>query len=165
MTPHDHNKYIAWVFMAHAGFQVLMLAFVLFMMSLVLSAPPGPGPGGPPREFMMFIMGFMVVFQLLFIVPALVAAYGLLKQRSWARLASIIAAVVGAMNVPFGTAACVYAMWFFLGDTWKDVYAPSGQHEGDPRELSAALEQRWTGMATDEKGNITFNEVEPPDWR
>jgi hypothetical protein len=107
------------------------------------------------------------------VVPSFTAAYALLKRKSWARVAAIVAGVVSAMNVPLGTAACAYSLWFFLGDNWKEIYHPALHFEdiedsapiSDPRQLTAARDARWSGYHTNEKGEIIFHPVEPPDWR
>ena len=49
-------------------------------------------------------------------VPALVAGYGLLRNRSWARVWSLVAGVLSLPNLPFGTGVGVYAIWFFVQD-------------------------------------------------
>ncbi len=49
-------------------------------------------------------------------VPALIAGYGLLLKRSWARVWSLIAGVLSLPNVPFGTGVGIYAIWFFVQD-------------------------------------------------
>ena len=72
------------------------------------------------------------------------------------------------MNVPIGTAACVYSLWFFLGESWKEVY-PEAASEQDQKKGVAQLphdrETRWAGYQTDDQGEVTFKRVEPPDWR
>ena len=142
---------------------LLMIAFVLMFAFL----PDQPG-GGPPPAFLAVMFLFVFVFQMLFALPSFIAAYGLRKKKSWARIASIVAAVVSGMNVPVGTAACVYALWFFLGENWKEVYpeaTSSGQANAESLRLAHDRETRWTGYQTNEKGEYTFNQVEPPDWR
>lgn len=165
MTNEEHNKYLAWAFIGHGSFQLLMTMLVLMVFGYILSIPDQPGQR-PPVEFLLMIFGFMFVFQMLFVVPSFVAAFALLKRKSWARIASIVAGVVAAMNVPFGTLACVYSLWFFLGENWKEIYpnAPAaGVHPA--RLLTAEQEVRWTGYHTNKNGEIIFHTVEPPDWR
>jgi hypothetical protein len=166
VTNEQHNRYIGYAFLAYGGFQLLMLLFIGIMLFAMFSLPGRPGAPGPPMEFLGFFFGFMLLFQLAFTAPSFIASYGLLKKKSWARIASIIAGVMAAMSVPFGTAACVYALWFFFSDNWKEVYPEkAGQNVVDPYRITAANESRWTGYQTDEKGEPIFHQVEPPDWR
>ncbi len=165
MTNDDHNKYLAWAFLGHGLFQMLIAFLLLAVLIFAMTIPGQPGQT-PPIEFLLMIFGFMFVFQMLFVGPSFVAAYGLLKRKSWARIASIVAAVVSAMNVPFGTLACVYALWFFLGDNWKEIYQEySADARTTPRQLAEEREIRWTGYHTNEHGETVFHPVDPPDWR
>jgi hypothetical protein len=165
MTDEQHNKYIAWAFLGHAAFQLLMLLLMIAMFSMFLFIEPGNGQGPPPPAFFAIMVGFVSIFYLLFTLPSLIAGYGLLKRKSWARTASIVAAVLAAMNVPIGTAACVYSLWFFLGDNWKSVYPPQPTGNTHPQILTPGMEARWTGYQQDEQGEIIFRPVEPPEWR
>ena len=117
----------------------------------------------------VFMFGFISLLYIVLGLPSLIAAYGLRKKKKWARIAAIVAGVVSAMNVPIGTAACLYAMWFFLGgDNWKEVYpevAFAKDEKAETLRLAHERETRWTGYQTDEKGELHFNTVDPPDWR
>lgn len=166
MTNEQHNKYIGWSFLAHGAFQLLMTLMIGLIFFFIFTIPDQPGQPGPPPEFFGLIFGFMLVFQMLFVVPSLVAAYAVFKRKKWARIVSIVAGVLGAMNVPIGTAACVYSLWFFLGENWKSIYGDGAVETGrDPRVISRGEEARWSGYQTNEQGEVTYRPVEPPDWR
>ena len=165
MTNEDHNKYLAWAFIAHGSFQLFITLIVLLILVLAFSGPGVPGDA-PPPEFLLVIFGFIFVFQSIFLAPSFVAAFALLKRKSWARIASIVAGVVSAMNVPFGTLACVYSLWYFLGENWKEVYEVEPNSKQPPlKRILDDRETRWTGYHMDEQGDIVFHTVEPPDWR
>jgi hypothetical protein len=169
MTNEEHNRYLSWAFIGHAIFQGFIAVMMIGMMALFFSMPFDPGRGTPPpKELVGVMLAFMFVFYMAFALPSVIAAYGLRKKRKWARIASIVAGVVAAMNVPVGTAACVYSLWFFLGENWKEVY-PEAAFEKDERakalQLTHERETRWTGWQTDEKGEVTFDKVDPPNWR
>lgn len=166
MTDEQHNKYIAYTFLGHAGFQLLMLAFMAAMFWMMSRSPFAPGAPPPPRELFIFMIGFMTVFQLLFTTPSLIAAYALLKKKSWARIAAIVAGVVSAMNVPIGTAACVYSLWFFLGDNWKSVYPEKAEQLGQNRpQLAYGVESQQAAYEAEQRAKSNFDPYEPPDWR
>ena len=48
---------------------------------------------------------------LFFVVLALLAGFGLLTRRSWARKLSLILGVLSLFNPPVGTALGVYTLW------------------------------------------------------
>jgi len=110
-------------------------------------------------------MAFMTVIYGIFILPSAIAGYALLKKKSWARIASIIAAVVGAMNVPIGTAAAVYALWFFFGENWKEVYGDHLEKSFSPRrQLEPGYESQRLAYEQEERER-RFQTYNPPDWR
>lgn len=43
--------------------------------------------------------------------PGLIAGIGLLKRQSWGRILTIILACINLVNIPFGTALGIYALW------------------------------------------------------
>jgi hypothetical protein len=165
MTNEQHNQYLSWAFIGHAIFQGLIALMMILMMEAFLSVPDDRG-GPPPEEFAIVMFGLMSLVYVGFAVPSVIAAYGIRKKKKWARFAAIVAGTVAAMNFPIGTASCVYAMWFFLGDNWKDVYPEVAiEKENRNPELLHEREIRWTGHYTNEKGELVFNTVTPPDWR
>ena len=166
MTNEQHNRYIAYTFLGYAGFQLLMMLVMAAMFSMFFFIPPTPGDPGPPKAFFGFMIGFMVFFQLLFLTPSLVAAYGLLKHKEWARIAAIIGGVMAAMSVPVGTAACVYSLWFFLGENWKSVYPEkAGENRGPYTQIGYGVESQQAAYRQEEQESKTPYTYEPPDWR
>ena len=127
MTSEEHNKYIAYSFLAHGSFQLLMLMLIGVMFYFIFSNPMRPGDPGLPPGFFAIFFTIMFAIQAIFAAPSFVAAYALLKRKHWARIASIVAGVMAGMHVPIGTAACVYALWFFFGENWKSVYVETAE--------------------------------------
>jgi hypothetical protein len=163
VTNEQHNRYVAYAFLANAGFYFLILGLMAVMfLFLAFSAPGDPGA---PSGFFAMIFTFMAVFYSLFALPSVVAGYGLLKKKSWARIASIIAAVIAGMNVPIGTGACVYALWFFFSENWKEVY-PDEALPAQHRQIAYGVESQRAAYAEDERQTERrFDPSNPPDWR
>jgi len=161
MTPEEHNKYISWTFLANGLFQGITLLLVFgFIIAIFLGAPPDDGfPGG---LFAVFFSTILLI-NLAFISPNFVAYYALKNHKPWARVASIVAAFMSSMNVPIGTAACVYALWFFFGDEWKSVYPDANSL--DRRQISDADHPNWDGRYVREDGEVVYRPATPPDWR
>lgn len=164
MTNEEHNKYIAWAFLANGVFQSVMLAFVLIFMYFWLRFAPG-GDDFPVALFAV-ILGFAGIINLILLSPNFIACYALLKRKPWARIAGIVAAALSAMNVPLGTLAAVYSLWFFCGDQWKSVYPEvAGTGRVDPLQIAPAPETKWEGYTRDEEGAYVYRTPPPPDWR
>jgi hypothetical protein len=162
MTNEQHNKFIGIAFLAHGGFQMLIaLLMALMFGSFFMLIPDQPGVGAPPRLFFLSIMGFVLIIQSIFATPSFVTGYAMLKHKSWARLSGIIASVFSAMNVPIGTAVCIYALWFFFGENWKEVYQPamSGARAELPHDSTAWANQPWEARREQRMPPT------PPDWR
>ena len=164
MTNSEHNKFLALAFIGHGSFQLIVTMLILTMFGLIFNIPDPPGGTPPSIDFLLVLFGFVFIFQMLFVAPSFIAAYALIKRKPWARIASIVAGVIAAMNVPFGTLACVYSFWFFLGENWKTLYCqrPEGMHDSP---LLGSYRETWTGYRTNEQGEMIFHTVEPPDWR
>src|SRR5689334_12708123 len=107
----------------------------------VFTPPRGPGAPMIQPGIFGFTLIAMAIINAIFAVPSAVAGYAVLKKRSWARTASIVAAVIAGMNFPVGTAACVYALWFFFGENWKEVYTDE-QFAREPRQIAYGVESQ-----------------------
>jgi hypothetical protein len=164
MTPEEHNKYISWTFLANGLFQsaVLFLVFVFMIMFLSVGGPRDPNF---PAGLLIAIFGFAFLINLAFISPNFIAYYALKNQKPWARIVSIIAAVLSAMNVPIGTAACVYALWFFFGEEWKAIYPETPGANVPLRQIGNAGQANWEGRYVRQDGEVVYRPTEPPNWR
>src|SRR5687768_10056521 len=161
MTAEEHNKYISWAFLANGILQGAMLLLVFcFLIAMFVAAPPDDG--FPALLFAGFFSVILLI-NLALISPNFIAYYGLKNRRSWARIASIAAAVLGSMNIPIGTAACVYSLWFFFGEDWKALY-PEAPGATDIKQI-AVTRPNWEGQYVHEKGEVVYRPATPPDWR
>ena len=161
MTSEQHNRYVAYSFFAFAGFQGFWLLIMMLWFFVFFSFGPGNGDPGFPPVMMAVMLAFMSVFFLLFTVPALVAGWAMIKKKPWARVAGIVGAVFSAMSAPVGTAACVYSLWFWTSDRWKEVYELGTADQASTPGLPGGEEFR----SADEFGTAKDWMKEPPDWR
>ncbi|MCA1590004.1 MAG: hypothetical protein LC734_06345 [Acidobacteria bacterium] len=168
MTNEQHNTYTAYTFIAHGLFMLFITAMVGLIFFVISTVPDEPGNPTPPRLFFGIMFAFIAAFYSFFMIPSFIAAYGILKKRPWARLSAIIAGAIAAVNVPVGTAACVYALWFFLGDNWKSVYPDAtdsaGVHE-EYAQIPYGDESGWQSRASEEFAFRENDMRNPPDWR
>ena len=127
MTNQEHNKYLAVSFLVHGCIHVMVsLFFGVIMLMFFAVIPERATVDGPPFAIFGFIMAFVLFIQLAQALPSFIAGYSIWKRKSWAKPAGIVGAVLAAMNFPIGTAVCVYAFWFLLGEGGKEIY-PSKQ--------------------------------------
>ena len=125
MTAEEHNKYLAIAHLVYAGIQLLMLIMVMIVVGAVLSEMDGRRQtvgGDPLPDFVRTILVIFWVLNFIFIIPSMIAGYALLKRRSWAKIAGIVAAVAEAINFPIGTAITAYTFWFLFSDAGRQIY-------------------------------------------
>lgn len=61
------------------------------------------------------LIGTFVFFLLLVLsLPSVIAGFGLLAFRPWARILTIVLSVLHLLNFPFGTALGVYSLWALM---------------------------------------------------
>jgi hypothetical protein len=170
MTPADHNKVISIMHLIYGGFFTLVAFMVLLFMGFVagmISSIAATDPNAPPAALFWMLAVFVFVIYLVMSLPSLIAGYAMMKKKSWARMAGIVASILAAMSFPFGTALCVYSLWYFFGDAGKayerDLAAPpwhgslgQGQPRGDYAQTFGHERERQPAYRPP---------AQPPDWR
>lgn len=68
------------------------------------------------------IGGAVFGFMLLISLPGLIAGFGLLQFRPWARILTIVLSVIELIHVPFGTALGVYGLWVLLSSGTEQLF-------------------------------------------
>jgi hypothetical protein len=169
MTPNDHNKVIGIMHLIYGGFFLLMtlLMFLFFILFGVALWNVPTEPNAPPMGFFIAMMAIFVAIYGFLSVPSLVAGYGMLKRRSWGKLAGIIASVLSAISFPFGTALCVYSLWFFFGDAGR-AHERNLSGEDWRGALGGAKDTTFgweTQRAQSERAREYVPPTQPPDWR
>ena len=172
MTPQDHNKVIGIMHLIWGGFNalvmfLLLLIFVPFIFAIGSAAASDPNaPAGLVALFGVFGV-VMLLVGLIFGLPPILAGYAMLKRRSWARVMGIVAACVTALSFPFGTALCVYTLWFLFGQG-EQFYRGglgSAQHWRAPLYEESAYD--WGSQTASQAGRQReyVPPPQPPDWR
>ncbi len=176
MTPQDHNKVIGIMHLIYGGFNALMLIiFVPFFFAIGGIAAADPGAPAAVTAIFGFFGFLMLVLALVFGLPPILAGYAMLKHKSWARVAGIVAACVEALSFPFGTALCVYSLWFLFGQGeqfHRGGHAPHGREAYTPQDWRAPLRDSstydWQTRQGQNAGRQPGEYVpppQPPDWR
>jgi hypothetical protein len=170
MTPQDHNKVIGIMHLIYGGFNALMLViFVPFFFAI--GGIAAADPNAPPAMTAMF--GFfgvlMLVLAVVFGLPPILAGYAMLKRKSWARVVGIIASVVEALSFPFGTALCVYTLWFLFGQGEQMHRAGAGfesaQNWRAPLHDAGTFDWEAQRARQSARPRDYVPPPQPPDWR
>ena len=56
-------------------------------------------------------------------VPGLIAGYGMLTHKPWARIMALVLGFLGMVNFPVGTAIGIYAFWVLTQPAATDYFA------------------------------------------
>lgn len=72
------------------------------------------------------IGGLIFVVLTLLGLPGIIAGWGLLNFRPWARILTIILSAFDLFHMPFGTALGVYGFWVLLSREGEQLFAAYG---------------------------------------
>jgi hypothetical protein len=107
-----HVKVIAVLFFIWGGFLLLMSVFAGALMSALAGFVGGTHEeGAAVGAVVLGLTGAaLTTFLVVFALPHLIAGWGLLKFKRWARILAIVLAAVALIRIPFGTLFGIYAL-------------------------------------------------------
>jgi len=64
-------------------------------------------------------------------LPGLLAGYGLLTRKPWARVLAIVVGILSLLNFPIGTAIGIYTLWVLTQPVATDTSpsTPAGKYQ------------------------------------
>jgi fructose-specific phosphotransferase system IIC component len=116
-------KIVGWLWIVNG-----MLSILMAIIGLAVINWPGIVPN--PRDSLLASTGVLCFF-LPGIIAYIVAGYGLLKYKSWARILAIILAILNLILFPIGTALGIYTLVIMFNDETKALF----RGEGTPVEV------------------------------
>jgi hypothetical protein len=119
-----HITVLGWLFVV-TGILTGLTGFVMVFAGQILRALPIEWPNDVP--FDMSQLFTLVLASVGFVTIAIgvgtfMAGYGLLQYKPWARILTIITAIVGLVHFPLGTAVGIYALWALLSEEGREFY-------------------------------------------
>lgn len=115
----QHIGILGWLYVvSHAIF--LMIGAFVFLLLVGLA----PVTGEPEPMWILSLVGTAV--GLLFAVlgiPGLLAGYGLLTKKPWARVLAIVVGILSLVNFPIGTAIGLYTLWVLMQPAATEYFA------------------------------------------
>lgn len=170
MTPQDHNKVIGIMHLIWGGFNALIAVFIVpFLVAIFWGISQDPHAPPEAKAFFGFFGFIMAAFMILFSLPPLLAGYAMLRRKSWAKIAGIIAAGLTAMSMPFGTALTVYTIWFLCGGQGDYLYGKKANaYEPWRGSLNDASRFDWEAQRAADarrRAETYAPPPQPPDWR
>lgn len=121
-----HVKALGIIYIVMSGLLLfsLLACWVVFALIGGLVALEG----GPEAGLVMMLIVVVSSCSLIFLLPGLLAGFGLLGYRQWARVLTIILSILNLFNFPIGTAVGIYGLWVLFNDETDRLFA-----EGGPR--------------------------------
>lgn len=124
-----HVKVLAVLFIVFSALGVLFAIGVLAIfggtMGMVGAAAQDEG-----AAIALPILGLtgslFAIFLLVLSIPGLVAGFGLLAFKSWARILGIVLSAINLIHIPFGTILGVYGLWVLLNKETERLFDGSG---------------------------------------
>ncbi|MDA1313074.1 MAG: hypothetical protein O2968_07050 [Acidobacteria bacterium] len=107
------------------GILIALLFFVIFGLGTlgIAGAAAHKDPDALLAVPIIAAIGtFLVVLIALLSVPGIVAGYGLLNYKPWARILAIVLAAFNLLSVPVGTAIGVYGLWVLLNTETEQMF-------------------------------------------
>jgi hypothetical protein len=108
----QHVPVLGWIYIISSAFFLVLGLFLFLLLSGIGLFAASGDPDAPFILAMIgiFVGGLMVVMGL----PGILAGWGLLKRKNWARVLALIVGVINIFNVPIGTAIGVYTLYVLL---------------------------------------------------
>jgi hypothetical protein len=104
-----HLRPLAFFWFAISVFHMIPGLVLVIFFGTVASFLPTDLPG-----FVLWILQFIGFAFLAVSGVGIIAGWGLLERKPWARTLAILLGVISLLNVPFGTALGVYTLWVLL---------------------------------------------------
>ena len=122
MNQHDmeqHVPILGWLYVVSNSLFVAIGAFV-FLLLVGLA----PVTGEAEAKWVLALVGTTVGLLMAVLgVPGLLAGYGLLTRKSWARLLAIVVGILSLINFPIGTAIGIYTLWVLTQPAATEYFA------------------------------------------
>lgn len=155
-SPTDHNKILAITHLVWGVFSVVVTVLVSIVMLVMLGFVASESRNPVPVGLFTVVMILVVLVNLVLTLPSFVAGYAMLKKKRWAKPAGIVAAIIDGLSFPFGTAICVYTLWFIFSEQGRQLYDNRLALPPSPPVWNEAIRQREFEYVPP---------VTPPDWR
>jgi hypothetical protein len=115
-----HVSILGWLYIVANAFFLVIAAFAFGLLPTI-----GVISGDSDATAFLSVLG--TAFGLLMVLlglPGLLAGYGLLKRKPWARVLALVLGVLDLVNFPIGTAIGVYTLLVLLQQSATDYFAP-----------------------------------------
>ncbi len=108
----QHVLILGWLHIVGNLFFVLLGILLFFFLSSI-----GAVTADPQAVVVLGLVGtFVGALLTLLGLPGIVAGFGLLARKAWARYLAIVLSLLNLFNLPIGTVIGVYTLWVLMQD-------------------------------------------------
>jgi hypothetical protein len=118
----DHVRIVAWLRIVYSGLGLVMAAAFFLPVGGLLTWLFGP-LGALLGSFLGVALGIVGVCAL----PGLLAGWGMLSFRPWARVLNIVLCFFDLFHFPMGTALAVYSAWVLFHPETVRLFEPGSR--------------------------------------
>lgn len=117
-----HVKVLGWL---HLIFGILGVCIAVLAGGF--TAVAGLLSGDMEAVMGLGLIGALVAIGItLLCIPALLAGWGLLRYREWARILMLVLSFLNLLNIPFGTVLGIYGLWVLLNEETVALFRRGG---------------------------------------
>jgi hypothetical protein len=115
----QHVSILGWLYVVGNAIFLLIGGFVFLLLVGI-----APVTGEPEPMWILGLVGTAVGALMTALgLPGLLAGYGLLKRKPWARVLTIVVGILGLVNFPVGTAIGLYTLWVLTQPQVTEYFA------------------------------------------
>jgi hypothetical protein len=103
----QHIKILGWLYVVFGALGILVGVFV-FLAAGIAGAASGEADAAVAAGGIGFFIALIIAVMSL---PSLIAGWGLLKRKSWARMLAIVLGAISLLSIPVGTILGIYTIW------------------------------------------------------
>lgn len=125
---HTHVKVVGVLFLVLSALGVIAALSIGAIFSLaggITGAAADAGDAAIALPIIGITGGLLTLFLLVLSIPGLIAGYGIVTFKSWARILGIVLAALQLINFPLGTAFGIYALWALLNKDTERLFKPN----------------------------------------
>jgi hypothetical protein len=122
-----HIRVLAWLHIVLGVMGLIAGTFALLLFGGIAGIV-GVAESDPDKFIAIPILGaigaFVFILAAVLSIPGIIAGWGLLNGRQWARVITIVLSVLELAHVPFGTALGAYGLWVLLQSDSERMLQP-----------------------------------------
>lgn len=113
-----HVTILGWLHMVGGLFFVLVGVFIFFFLRTI-----GAFSGDEQAVVILNLIGTFVGGLLMLLgAPGIVAGFGLMVHKAWARYLAIVLGILNLVNFPIGTVIGAYTLWVLLQEKATEFF-------------------------------------------